>query len=427
MSEAQENLHNWVCSCGQENEGKFCMACGKLRPQTVKPMNQEAQTESDNSWVCSCGQRNEGKFCTVCGQPRRQDTAVLQVMHPEQGIQSKSVGLKKETALETATPQATAERKSVRVNSRVLVALGVVVVLILGVVGGILGYFYFGVEPTSAKVAFTGKTREQGSMSALDNWANAKTDLSLEGIDLGDNLERVLELLGTEGESTRRGGGQNYSFADVDVLLKNSKVTELTSKSEEARTKRGIHQGSVEDEVLQAYGQEYQKVSLGKGIAYDYALKLEDGSTGTLRFVIENGKVKNVRLWSNAVANTSPVNGTPVSIAMKAMQNYHQAITNRQYAQAYGMLTNRAQNQMGVYANYVKGFANTIYSNVTDMKVISASPYRVVLSYKLIAKDRAEGGKVLVQTFAGTATLVLQGNAWLIDEKASKQTGSRLE
>ena len=43
------------------------------------------------------------------------------------------------------------------------------------------------------------------------------------------------------------------------------------------------------------------------------------------------------------------------------------------------------------------------------------------------ANDRIVGGKVMVQTFAGTATLILQGNTWLIDEKSSKKTGSRTE
>lgn len=44
----------WLCSCGSENNGKFCSSCGKEKPQKEK-------------WLCTCGIENEGKFCTECG------------------------------------------------------------------------------------------------------------------------------------------------------------------------------------------------------------------------------------------------------------------------------------------------------------------------------------------------------------------------
>ena len=51
----------WTCSCGQQgNTGKFCMNCGKPKPEPAA------------SWTCpSCGHSgNEGKFCTNCGKPK---------------------------------------------------------------------------------------------------------------------------------------------------------------------------------------------------------------------------------------------------------------------------------------------------------------------------------------------------------------------
>ena len=44
----------WKCACGAENTGKFCMECGKPKPE--------------EAWKCpQCGTENRGKFCSECG------------------------------------------------------------------------------------------------------------------------------------------------------------------------------------------------------------------------------------------------------------------------------------------------------------------------------------------------------------------------
>ena len=51
---------SWICACGKTgNTGKFCMECGKPRPET------------DGGWKCpGCGTYNKGKFCAECGKPK---------------------------------------------------------------------------------------------------------------------------------------------------------------------------------------------------------------------------------------------------------------------------------------------------------------------------------------------------------------------
>ena len=45
---------SWKCACGAENTGKFCVECGKPRPEAA--------------WKCpQCGAENRGKFCSECG------------------------------------------------------------------------------------------------------------------------------------------------------------------------------------------------------------------------------------------------------------------------------------------------------------------------------------------------------------------------
>ena len=53
-------IASWTCSCGQVNNGRFCIECGKPKPQ------------GDDSWTCSCGTVNKGKFCMECGKPKPQ-------------------------------------------------------------------------------------------------------------------------------------------------------------------------------------------------------------------------------------------------------------------------------------------------------------------------------------------------------------------
>lgn len=54
----------WTCACGQTgNTGKFCMGCGKPKPEP----------EQAGSWKCICGAVNTGKFCAECGKPKPAD------------------------------------------------------------------------------------------------------------------------------------------------------------------------------------------------------------------------------------------------------------------------------------------------------------------------------------------------------------------
>lgn len=57
-AKADSGSNTWRCQCGAENTGKFCMECGKQKPQAA------------DGWICSCGTVNKGKFCMECGKPK---------------------------------------------------------------------------------------------------------------------------------------------------------------------------------------------------------------------------------------------------------------------------------------------------------------------------------------------------------------------
>lgn len=56
----------WDCDCGQTgNTGKFCMNCGKAKPEGKAP---------EAGWTCpKCGAVNQGKFCMECGTQKPAD------------------------------------------------------------------------------------------------------------------------------------------------------------------------------------------------------------------------------------------------------------------------------------------------------------------------------------------------------------------
>ena len=54
----QKESSGWMCSCGTVNYGKFCVECGKPKPEEQK------------GWICECGTLNKGKFCMECGRPK---------------------------------------------------------------------------------------------------------------------------------------------------------------------------------------------------------------------------------------------------------------------------------------------------------------------------------------------------------------------
>ena len=51
---AAVSVSTWKCSCGVENTSKFCVECGRKKPEKT-------------GWTCSCGSVNKGKFCPECG------------------------------------------------------------------------------------------------------------------------------------------------------------------------------------------------------------------------------------------------------------------------------------------------------------------------------------------------------------------------
>lgn len=58
-------MNKWICECGKANDGKFCVFCGRKKPED----------KATDAWICSCGAANQGKFCSQCGTAKPEDAA----------------------------------------------------------------------------------------------------------------------------------------------------------------------------------------------------------------------------------------------------------------------------------------------------------------------------------------------------------------
>ena len=116
----------------------------------------------------------------------------------------------------------------------------------------------------------------------------------------------------------------------------------------------------------------------------------------------------------------TPVNADEQD-ARRAFINYHNNITHQNYSGAYEALTEAQQQRVGDLKSYSAGYVDTISSSVDDLTLVSSADNSFTFNYRLVARDRYQGGKVKVQTFDGQVTLVKRDGRWMIDEARSKK------
>ena len=99
--------------------------------------------------------------------------------------------------------------------------------------------------------------------------------------------------------------------------------------------------------------------------------------------------------------------GTPVQV----LRMFHENITNKNYRKAYNCLSKDFQAAVS-YEGWTPGFRTTVSSTVSDVKTVSQTSDRVVLTYTLKAVDNPGG----TQYFQGTTILVKTSEGWKIDD-----------
>lgn len=264
---------------------------------------------------------------------------------------------------------------------------------------------------------------------------NAK-DLSLGEFTIDDRADKVISKLGkAPSRSTDSDGGNRLKYKDAEIVIKQDKISALVSMSSAWATPRGIREGSSVQDVLDKYGTGCLKTSFGEQTLYEYEITSADGHPCLLRFAVNNSNGKVDYISERFVQNMSePQNDTPTKTdgaselsAEQTFKNYHKAITNRNYREAYETLSYKQRERRGDIDSYVAGYKDTISSEVSDMRLVSSNEDSCTFDYTLTARDRQQGNRVKVQTFKGQVTMAQDKGRWFIRNVDSKKVNERFE
>lgn len=404
----------------------------------------------------NCGAENTGRFCTKCGQKcadglgQTQPLDMSAVRAPQHAMPEAAVKAPYEMQQQPAQqvppamqgrmvpPQGPAgaapapQMGQPDQSKGKQIALIAVIIVLLGVLG-FFGYReFFADEGTGYQ-----PVAKQETAADSKPVREMKTDLSLGGLDLGDPAGDIAEVE-TDAEKKdpkQEGSMLRHYYADMQIVEENGKITALVSETDKVSTKRGIHQGSTLDEVQKAYGTDtFSQSDDGDGrTLYEYKFTGQDDRVGLLRFAVKDGKVDyiSVRTYEGAAQPAGVQAAAPAvndsESAKGTLRNFYSAISSKNLAAAWNLMTPEQQSRMGGYDSFRNGYSTTLSSAATNITVASSSADKVVLNYTLIARDRAEGGHVKVQSFNGSATLVKQDGGWKISYTESSKVGEHLQ
>ena len=108
-----------------------------------------------------------------------------------------------------------------------------------------------------------------------------------------------------------------------------------------------------------------------------------------------------------------PLTGENQKQAVETLVSFHRNITQKQYRNAYNLLSYDFQYEMN-YDGWAAGFNTTVSSSVSQISVVSESHEEISLNYILTAVDNIQGREEITK-FNGTVRLINENGSWKID------------
>ena len=101
--------------------------------------------------------------------------------------------------------------------------------------------------------------------------------------------------------------------------------------------------------------------------------------------------------------------------AIRALTDFHNNITKKNYQQAYNYFSKDLQKRVP-YDGWAGGFKTTVSSSAADIKIVSESNDKITINYTLKAVDNPGGAR----NFNSTAVVVKTNNGWKLDSMSNK-------
>lgn len=262
-------------------------------------------------------------------------------------------------------------------------------------------------------------------------YLDAKSDLSLNGVDLGTQLNQVENIFGQPNSIKNENNRTRYYYDDIEAVFNNDYLTAFVTYHSKYKTAKGLHVGSTYDEVISKYGTAPHIMQLDDLILYEYDYNTIRGEKSLLRFAVNksDNRVNYISMRvllpsDNNSGNKS--NDVPENVqqAAGAFLSYHENITNRNFNKAYSLQTYSRQQNMGSINTFASGYSTTLKSEIVELNLVEDYGDTVVLSYVLEASDRINGG-ILYQKFKGEVEMVKEYGEWKINTARSTKIGER--
>lgn len=415
----------WICQqCGKENDENFCIYCGTARnPNDVI-----------FEWICPrCGRKNNDLFCEQCGTFRN---SIRDIQN--QKISKLEIPTESETTTENAIDTKeteTAPEISESISQTQANGTSEWICPECGKKNSDLFCEKCGLSRRKINVSSTDKKVEkisdgqdivQSIQSSTNNndTINTSPSTPLNSIKEDKSQELVIKSVPTVQSQSSDNKKFFYAgciFALVIAIgfmgfqifnqLKDEKTSAIQSNSSQHSTSQEV----PKTEPSEVNSNQSEKVKVPEKIE----TPSETPKTETTVSSSETTPIpREVKTFSPQVSDSPDIANAAnenQKSAIKSFYDFHKNITEHKLQNAYSFFSPGMQEKM-TYEGWVPGFNTTVSSTPSDVKVLSESESRIVLTYYLQAIDNPGG----TQNFTGTVVMIKVGDSWKIDDVTNK-------
>lgn len=238
-------------------------------------------------------------------------------------------------------------------------------------------------------------------------FTHESSETSLDSVEIG---MKTTELVSMKGGAKKQDewlfpGYIAYDYGNVTAVVKGDRVCAIFTNLPATATKKGIHPGSSDQELKNAYGS--TSINYFNNRLYEFTSI--DGQKCFVGFVVSNGAVIGIKITVKDVYD--------FWAAYDSLTKFNELITKRDYDLAYDyFLTENMKNQLGNYDNWRAGYRTTVKSEIKRINSVKKVGDAVEIAYDLEATDNPGGTRY----FTGRALIQKNGGWWAIDNMINK-------